>query len=129
MRAFVLPVIGLLLLVAAGGVRAANQSDYTKVEDEKCTLVAEYEAGATSVCEGFAGIWYEINDGDARVSVTAASPRVLSERALADLRGLLLPANLYRLMKAGRLRYTLIGRRRLIPADALRELVNNGHAA
>lgn len=70
MRALVLPVACLMPLVVAGGVRAENQSDYTKVEDQECTLVAEYEAGATSVCEGFAGIWYEINDGDARVSVT-----------------------------------------------------------
>ena len=36
MRAFVLPALGLLLLVAAGGARAENQSDYTKVEDERC---------------------------------------------------------------------------------------------
>ena len=70
MRALVRPAFCLLLFAAVGGVRAENQSDYTKVEDEKCSLVAEYEAGATSVCEGFGGIWYEINDGDARVSVT-----------------------------------------------------------
>ena len=64
-RALCLP-----LLFAAGHVLAANQSAYTRIEDEKCRLVAENEAGATMVCEGYAGIWYEINDGDARVSVT-----------------------------------------------------------
>lgn len=69
MRTVAIPALCLLPLIAAAA-GAENRSDYTRIEDEKCRLVAEYEAGATSVCEGFAGIWYEINDGDARVSVT-----------------------------------------------------------
>ena len=59
-----------LTLTSAAARAAENRSDYTKIEDDGCRLVAEYEAGATSVCEGLAGIWFEINDGDARVSVT-----------------------------------------------------------
>ncbi len=66
MRIFISFCLGLLPFAADA---ADIGSAYSKIEDDNCRLVAEYEAGATSVCEGHAGIWIRIDDGDARVSV------------------------------------------------------------
>ncbi len=65
MRSLLMPILALFATAAA----AENQSAYTKITDEKCRVAAEYEAGATSLCEGHAGVWFRIDDGDARVSV------------------------------------------------------------
>lgn len=59
-----------LLLVPALAHAAEVRNAYTKIDDSDCKLVAEYEAGATSYCEGYGNIWLRIDDGDSRVSVT-----------------------------------------------------------
>jgi hypothetical protein len=71
-----------LFLVPAVAQAAESRSAYTKIDDSACKLVAEYEAGATSYCEGHDGIWLRVDDGDARVSVTYGID--LDEPAEAD---------------------------------------------
>jgi len=60
----------LLSLIPAAAQAAEVKSAYTKLEDAGCKTVAEYEAGATSYCKGFRDVWFRIDDGDARISVT-----------------------------------------------------------
>jgi hypothetical protein len=62
--------IALLSLFTFSAEAADVGSAYTKLEDAGCRTVAEYEAGATSYCKGFRDVWFRIDDGDARISVT-----------------------------------------------------------
>jgi hypothetical protein len=65
----IIPLL-LCLLIPTALQAAELKSAYTKIEDKSCRIVAEYEAGATSYCEGYGDIWFRIDDGDARISVT-----------------------------------------------------------
>mgnify|MGYP001814050919 CR=1 FL=1 len=65
-----LTTIALLPLFTFSAQAADIGSAYTKLEDAGCRTVAEYEAGATSYCRGFRDVWFRIDDGDARISVT-----------------------------------------------------------
>lgn len=62
--------LAAFIVVPPAAQAAEIRSAYSKIDDNTCRLVSEYEAGATSVCEGHAGVWLRIDDGDARVSVT-----------------------------------------------------------
>jgi hypothetical protein len=64
-------LLSTFLILAPAIAQAAEVNHaYTKLEDSNCRTTAEYEAGASSMCQGFGGVWFEVNDGDARISVS-----------------------------------------------------------
>lgn len=68
-RILLLAFAGILTVFAGGNTLAKPSSAYTKLDLDKCRIIARYEAGATWQCGGYNRIPVFVSEGDLRMSV------------------------------------------------------------
>jgi len=66
----ILAGIGLALAVAAPAAAQFNQSEYTDIDLDACTVVVSDDFGSTWACNGYKGIPVMIAEGDLRMMVS-----------------------------------------------------------
>lgn len=65
-------VLGLLAAILAAGPASAqfNQSEYTDVDLDLCTVISSDDFGSTWACSGFKGMPVMVSEGDLRMMVS-----------------------------------------------------------